>query len=76
MGVAATTRLAPHRAARRGACLALGAALLALAGALPWNAALAARISDVTNTRHNLSASGPGPVKATQESQICVFCHT
>ncbi|MCP5150177.1 MAG: hypothetical protein H6983_10525 [Ectothiorhodospiraceae bacterium] len=76
MGVAEPTRLAPHRAARRGVCLALGAALLALAGALPWNAALAARISDVTNTRHNLSASGPGPVKATQESQICVFCHT
>ena len=36
----------------------------------------AATISDVSNTRHNLSASGPGPVKATSESQICVFCHT
>jgi hypothetical protein len=38
----------------------------------PW----AARISDIANTAHNLSASGPGPVKAVSESQICVFCHT
>ncbi|HZN48078.1 MAG TPA: hypothetical protein VFB71_10665, partial [Ramlibacter sp.] len=36
----------------------------------------AARVSDISNTRHNLSASGPGTVKATSESQICVFCHT
>jgi len=26
--------------------------------------------------KHNLSISGPGPVKATSEQQICVFCHT
>lgn len=36
----------------------------------------AERVSDVASTRHNLSTSGPGPVKATAESQICVFCHT
>ena len=36
----------------------------------------AARVSDVTNTLHNLSTSGPGTVKATGEDQICVFCHT
>ena len=36
----------------------------------------AARVSDVTNTKHNFSVSGPGPVRATTESQICVFCHT
>ena len=34
------------------------------------------KISDVRNTRHNLSASGPGTVKATTETQVCVFCHT
>ena len=28
------------------------------------------------NTKHNLSASGPGTVKATTETRICVFCHT
>lgn len=36
----------------------------------------AAKVPDVANTRHNLSISGPGPLKATSESQICVFCHT
>jgi len=38
--------------------------------------ALAAIVTKVANTKHNLSASGPGTVKATSESQICVFCHT
>ena len=52
--------------------------------------AVAERISDIRGTRHNLSAapdgSGyPGPgggtvpgrtIKATSETQICVFCHT
>ncbi len=36
----------------------------------------AERISDVRNTVHNLSVSGPGSVKATAEDEICVFCHT
>ncbi len=31
---------------------------------------------DVAQTKHNLSVSGPGEVKAQSESQICVFCHT
>jgi len=44
------------------------------------------RIADIANTRHNFSASPMFPntlptgqqrnVKATQENQICVFCHT
>ncbi|MCK5138615.1 MAG: hypothetical protein KAQ85_02130, partial [Thermodesulfovibrionia bacterium] len=29
----------------------------------------------VANTKHNLSVSGPGNVKATAETEICVFCH-
>lgn len=32
--------------------------------------------ADVASTKHNLSVSGPGTVKATAESQICIFCHT
>ncbi|MDX1697530.1 MAG: cytochrome c3 family protein [Thiohalobacterales bacterium] len=36
----------------------------------------AARISDVAGTRHNLSASGEGTVRATTEDEVCVFCHT
>ncbi|MCA8960623.1 MAG: hypothetical protein KDC38_08930, partial [Planctomycetes bacterium] len=30
----------------------------------------------VKNTVHNLSTSGPGTIRATTESRICVFCHT
>ena len=52
----------------RGAWLALAAALLAASLAPPARAAL-------VNTKHNLSVSGPGTVKATGETQICIFCH-
>jgi len=45
-------------------CLAVGAV------------ALAQGVSDIANTAHNLSVSGPGPVQAGSESQTCVFCHT
>jgi len=30
----------------------------------------------IATTKHNLSVTGLGTVKATQESRICVFCHT
>ncbi|MFQ5852443.1 MAG: cytochrome c3 family protein, partial [Candidatus Binatia bacterium] len=30
----------------------------------------------ILGTKHNLSVTGPGPVKAISESQVCVFCHT
>jgi hypothetical protein len=36
----------------------------------------AAAVSDVRSTRHNFSVSGSGTVKATSETQVCVFCHT
>lgn len=29
----------------------------------------------VSETVHNLSVSGPGPLRAASESQVCVFCH-
>jgi hypothetical protein len=32
--------------------------------------------ASVIDSKHNLSSSGPGSVKATSETQICVFCHT
>ncbi|MCF6281000.1 MAG: hypothetical protein L3J28_02135 [Candidatus Polarisedimenticolaceae bacterium] len=31
---------------------------------------------DVSATKHNLSASGPGTIKATAEQKVCIFCHT
>lgn len=30
----------------------------------------------IVQTKHNLSASGPGAVRAVSEDRICVFCHT
>ena len=30
----------------------------------------------IVTTKHNLSASGVGTVKAVTETQICIFCHT
>ena len=30
----------------------------------------------IINTRHNLSVSGPGDIKALSETRICIFCHT
>ncbi len=33
-------------------------------------------IAGIVGTKHDLSITGPGPVKAVSETQICVFCHT
>ncbi len=30
----------------------------------------------VVNSKHDLSAYGPGPVRAVSEDEICIFCHT
>lgn len=30
----------------------------------------------IVDTRHNMSVMGTGPVKATGETEICLFCHT
>jgi predicted CXXCH cytochrome family protein len=32
--------------------------------------------ASIVTSRHNLSAGGPGSVKAGTETEICVFCHT
>lgn len=32
--------------------------------------------ADIVRTKHNLSVTGPGPLKAYGERRICVFCHT
>jgi hypothetical protein len=39
--------------------------------------AIAARADDrIANSKHDLSAMGPGPTRAVNESEICIFCHT
>lgn len=30
----------------------------------------------IAKTKHNLSVTGPGEIKALSETEICVFCHT
>ena len=30
----------------------------------------------IINSKHNLSASGPGEIRALSEDRICIFCHT
>lgn len=30
----------------------------------------------ILNSKHDLSTSGPGPIKASVESEVCLFCHT
>ncbi len=32
--------------------------------------------ADLAQTKHNLTPSGPGPVRETADSGLCVFCHT
>ena len=39
-------------------------------------AARDAGAQSIINTEHNLSATGPGDVRALSESEICIFCHT
>lgn len=46
-----------------------------LAAALAFFA-LAPAAAQISQTKHNLSISGPGPIKSTVEEEICVFCHT
>ena len=39
-------------------------------------AGFAARADSVVNSVHNLSVNGPGTIKASSESDACIFCHT
>ena len=35
-----------------------------------------AQNTSIINSPHNLSASGPGAIRASSEQQVCIFCHT
>lgn len=51
--------------------------LLVLLSAAVWLLlSPAAGAAGIVNSKHNLSLSGPGPVKAQVETQVCIFCHT
>jgi predicted CXXCH cytochrome family protein len=49
---------------------------LALLGAAWVSAVEAQTSSDIVNTKHNLSVSGTGQIRALTETRICIFCHT
>lgn len=38
--------------------------------------ALAQQSRSIVMSKHNLSASGPGAIRASSEQEICIFCHT
>ena len=53
--------------------------------AAAWNLFLALAVfllplrinaDSVLNSKHNLSVNGPGGVKASTETDVCIFCHT
>src|SRR5205823_4264425 len=37
---------------------------------------LGAGSQSLITSKHNLSVTGPGTVKATSENEVCIFCHT
>jgi hypothetical protein len=48
---------------------------LVVALALAFPTVAAAQHEGVSSTVHNLSASGPGEIRALQETEVCKFCH-
>ena len=36
----------------------------------------AGAVMSVVDSKHNLSVSGPGTIKAVSEGEVCIFCHT
>ncbi|MBL9120848.1 MAG: hypothetical protein JNL80_13135 [Phycisphaerae bacterium] len=47
-----------------------------LLAAVSFASAAHAQMQSVVISPHNLSASGPGQIRATSEQEICIFCHT
>jgi len=52
-------------------------AIVVIAGCLVIGSLITADAkTGIINTRHNLSVSGTGDIKALSETRICIFCHT
>lgn len=72
-----------HNVSRYSPCVAsvlrFSFVLLVLFGPswLPQSSSVEAQtVQRVKDTVHNLSASGPGKIRASGETEVCVFCHT
>src|SRR5262245_245197 len=50
--------------------------LLAMIAVIPILNAASHASDTVVNSKHDLSAQGPGPIRAVNENEICIFCHT
>jgi predicted CXXCH cytochrome family protein len=50
--------------------------LFSLVMLLAANQALAQQGKSIEYSKHNLSASGPGSIRASAEQEVCIFCHT
>src|SRR5437763_9762877 len=59
-----------------GAPAVAAALLISLFGGTFISGAWGADASSILNSPHNLSARGPGQIRAVNESQVCIFCHT
>ena len=60
---------------RRGARL-LAVLAGAVIGLMTGPATVPARADGILGSKHDLSVGGGGSIKATMESEVCVFCHT
>src|SRR5437870_457143 len=56
--------------------VAMALLLLGLPGARSARGQAADGSISIVNSVHNLSAGGTGTVKATGETEVCIFCHT
>jgi predicted CXXCH cytochrome family protein len=45
-------------------------------GLLAAGSALAGTKTSVVDTPHNLSITGPGEIRSTNETRVCIFCHS
>lgn len=57
----------------RNSCISLFAATVLLFVSL---SSAPCQAGSIVNSKHNLSVSGPGAIKATSQTEICIFCHT
>ena len=50
--------------------------LVLLAATIVGSRLYVAVAASILDSKHNLSLSGPGTIKAVTETEVCVFCHT
>lgn len=62
----------PWRRSGHRLCFLAGAGIGLVVGL--W--AAPARADGLLGSKHDLSVAGPGPIKASAESAVCIFCHT